>query len=69
MRVGTAPIAYALVPRYESIGIRRRIHGNYIIFYKIHQAQVFVLRILHGARDYGYLLERIANPRPSSAPR
>ncbi len=29
------PTAYALVPRYERIGIRHRVHRNYLIFYRI----------------------------------
>ena len=52
-----APLAYALVPRYERRGIRRRIHRRYIIFYRIEGNQIFILRILHGARDYIRLLD------------
>jgi len=50
------PLAYPFVPRYERHGIRRRVHGRYVIFYKIELGQIFVLRILHGARDYDRIL-------------
>ena len=30
-----APRAYPLVPRYEHLGVRRRPHGDYLIFYRI----------------------------------
>lgn len=50
------PYAFPLVPRFERHGIRRRAHGPYLIFYIVGDAHVEVLRILHGARDYGRLL-------------
>ena len=45
------PHAFPLVPRYESLGIRRRVHGNYLIFYRVAGDEVQVLHILHGAMD------------------
>lgn len=50
------PMGYPLVPRYEKRGIRRRVHGNYQIFYRVDDEQVYVVRALHGARDYEALL-------------
>jgi toxin ParE1/3/4 len=50
-----APNSFALVPRYES-GIRRRVHGNYLIFYRVEAAKVVIIHILHGAADYGAIL-------------
>ena len=47
-----APRAFPLVPRYEALGVRRRVCGNYLIFYQIEDSAVIVLHILHGARDY-----------------
>lgn len=32
---GTQAIRFPLVPRYEGHGIRRRVHGNYLIFYRV----------------------------------
>jgi toxin ParE1/3/4 len=47
-----APNGYALVRRYEHLGIRRRPFGNYLIFYRVGPNAVEVVHILHGARDY-----------------
>lgn len=45
-----------LVPRYEHHGIRRRPQASYLIFYRIEDDRVVIIRILHGARDYEALL-------------
>jgi toxin ParE1/3/4 len=50
------PTRFPLVPRYESSGVRRRVHGNYLIFYRIAAEAVIVLHILNGAVDYEALL-------------
>jgi toxin ParE1/3/4 len=50
------PEGYSLVPRYENSGIRRRVYGNYLIFYLVDGKQIQVLHILHGARDYEAIL-------------
>ena len=55
-RLGTTPRAWPLVPRYESYGVRRRVFGNYLIFYRIADDVVEVIHVLHGARDYEPLL-------------
>ena len=51
-----APRGYALVPRYEHRGVRRKPHGNYLIFYRLGDDVVEVVHILHGARDYEPIL-------------
>ena len=51
-----SPNAFALVPRYEHHGIRRRVHGNYLIFYRVETGKVVIIHILHGATDYGAIL-------------
>jgi toxin ParE1/3/4 len=43
---------FPLVPRYEHAGIRRRVHGNHLIFYRIGVETVDVIHVLHGAMDY-----------------
>ena len=43
--------AFPLVPRYADLGVRRRLHGNYMIFYHAGPAAIEVLHILHGAMD------------------
>ena len=50
------PRAFPLLPDWEDRGVRRRSHGNYLIFYRVHADQVEVLHVLHGARDYERIL-------------
>jgi toxin ParE1/3/4 len=54
--LGTAPRRYPLVPRYKAVGIRRRVHRDYLIFYRISGKTVEILHILHGAQDYEVIL-------------
>ncbi len=54
--LGFMPSSYALMVGRESFGIRRRPYGNYLIFYKVENASVSVLRILNAARDHDALL-------------
>jgi plasmid stabilization system protein ParE len=56
MSLGHTPRAFPLEPRHEAHGIRRRVHGNYLIFYRIDPDQVTIIHILHGARDFEPLL-------------
>jgi plasmid stabilization system protein ParE len=55
-RLADRPRACPLVPRYEHWGVRRRVHGSYLIFYRIREDLVEVVHVLHGARDYETLL-------------
>jgi len=48
--------SFPLVPRYERYGFRRRVHGEYLIFYWVNDDQVWIVRILHGAIDYAAIL-------------
>jgi plasmid stabilization system protein ParE len=50
------PARFPLVPRYEASDVRRRVHGNYLIFYRVGEDAVTVLHILNGAADYEALL-------------
>jgi toxin ParE1/3/4 len=50
------PAASPLVPRYENSGVRRRVYGNYLIFYRVGTEVIDVLHVLHGAMDYERLL-------------
>jgi toxin ParE1/3/4 len=49
--LGNNPFAFPLLPNHEDRGIRRRVYGNYLIFYRVLDASVEVLHVLHGARD------------------
>ena len=50
------PLAFSLVPRFESKDVRRRYYARYLIFYRISLDRVEILRIIHSARDYDKLL-------------
>ena len=51
-----APRAFPLVPRLARAGIRRRVHGNYLIFYRVDGDEIRIVRVFHGAQDYLRLL-------------
>ena len=50
-KIGDMPRGYQLVPRHENTGIRRSVHGKYLIFYHIVSGRIEILHILHGAMD------------------
>lgn len=50
------PERFPLVPRYEATGVRRRGHGDYLIFYRIEPKKVIILHIMHGAQNYNTIL-------------
>ena len=54
--LGEFPERFPLVPRYERDGVRHRVHGNYLIFYRFQAQKVIVVHVLHGAMDYLDLL-------------
>jgi plasmid stabilization system protein ParE len=52
------PERFALVPRYEASGVRRRVHGDYLIFYRVEPEKVVIIHILHGAQNYSTILSQ-----------
>ena len=42
--------------RYEHLGLRRLVFRGYLVFYKVEADHVFIIPILHGARDYEAVL-------------
>lgn len=46
------PKAFPVVARCAHLDVRRRVHGQYLIFYRVEAGRVVVLHILHGASDY-----------------
>ena len=50
------PERFPLVPRYEATGVRRRVHGDYLIFYRVDSEKVAIIHILHGAQNYSAIL-------------
>jgi plasmid stabilization system protein ParE len=56
LALADSPRAYPLVPRYERFGIRRCVHGNDLIVYRLQPEQIEVIHILQGARDIEAIL-------------
>jgi toxin ParE1/3/4 len=54
--LGVMPRAHQLIGGFEEVGIRRCVHGKYLIFYRIRAETVEILHVLHGAMDYDPLL-------------
>jgi plasmid stabilization system protein ParE len=54
--LANTPRAYPLVPRYERFGVRRCVHGDDLIFYRLQPEVIEVIHILQGARDIEALL-------------
>ena len=50
------PYRYSRVPRYEHLGIRRRVYRDYLIFYRIIDDTIEILHVIHGAREYKSIL-------------
>lgn len=47
---------FPVLPRFSRQGVRRRVAGMYLIFYRIAPDAIEVLRVLHGARDFDAIL-------------
>jgi toxin ParE1/3/4 len=62
LAIGRRPRAYPFVEHRRGDGIRRRVHGNYLIFYRVADGAVEILHVLHGARDYAQII--FANDGP-----
>ncbi len=48
--------SYPLLPDHGESGIRRRVYGRYLIFYRVVDDDVEIVHILHGAMDYQSIL-------------
>lgn len=56
LALGSYPERFPVLPRYAAQAIRRRVHGNYLIFYRIAGETVDILHVLNGAMDIDHLL-------------
>ncbi len=54
--IGRRPRAWPYFDRRRARGVRRRVYGNYLIFYRGEPDSVQILHILHGARDYARIV-------------
>lgn len=51
LQLAEYPLRFALIPRYERFGYRRRPHGRYSIFYTLIAKDIFIVRIVPSAMD------------------
>jgi toxin ParE1/3/4 len=49
------PLRFPLAPALESLGIRRRVQGNYLILYRVTEQAVEIVHVVHGAMDLEHL--------------
>ncbi|MFB2553797.1 type II toxin-antitoxin system RelE/ParE family toxin [Ensifer soli] len=56
LTLGHMPRMFPLLAGYAHTGIRRRPHGEYLIFYRIAAETIDVLHVLNGAQDYEAIL-------------
>lgn len=54
--LGDMPNRFPAIGTRAGVEVRRAVEGNYSIFYSIEPKQVYVIRILHSARDHLRLL-------------
>ena len=57
-QIGHLPRGYEVIFDQGEDSIRRKVFGAYLIFYRVAEDGVVILRILHGARDYERILSR-----------
>lgn len=57
-RLAETPEGFALVPQHQHLGIRRRPHGRYVIFYRPNAQTVEIIHVLSEAQDYEAILFR-----------
>lgn len=54
--IADMPEAWPIVPRHEHHRIRRRVHGRYLIFYRVSNDRITILHVLSGAMDVEAIL-------------
>lgn len=55
-RLADMPRRFGLLAGHEESGIRKLVHSGYLVFYRIDDTRVTVVRILNGAMDYEKIL-------------
>ena len=50
--LGSMARAFPVLTHRKNKNVRHRVHGDYLIFYRIGTEQVEVLHVLHGAQEY-----------------
>jgi len=54
--ISETPLTHPLLPGREATRLRRAVHGNYLVFYRIDPDHVVIIRVIQGARDYDAIL-------------
>lgn len=54
--LGDKPERFPVADELRDVGVRKRVHGRYLILYRVHRSEVEVVRVVHGARDLRSLL-------------
>lgn len=49
---GDMPLAFPIVFNQNGFAIRRRVYKHYLVFYRVEEPQVVILRAGHGAQDW-----------------
>ena len=56
LQIGLRPNVYPVLEHRKSDGLRRRVHGNYLVFCRVTETVMEIVHILHGARDYASIV-------------
>jgi toxin ParE1/3/4 len=56
LELADMPEAWPIMRRHEDHGVRRRVHGRYLIFYRVAEDRIVVLHVLNGAMDVEAIL-------------
>jgi toxin ParE1/3/4 len=56
MELADMPEAWPIIPRFERHCVRRRVHGRYLIFYRVAEERIIILHVLNGAMDVEAIL-------------
>ena len=56
LELADMPEAWPIIPRYEHHRVRRRVHGRYLIFYRVTEGRITILHVLNGAMDVEAIL-------------
>jgi toxin ParE1/3/4 len=59
LQIAQFPEAFPILERYKQVKIRRKIYGNYLIFYIETTKTINIIRILNGAKNYQGILFKL----------
>jgi toxin ParE1/3/4 len=54
-RISDFPEANQKIGTFQGDVVRRKVFGNYLVFYRVLPEAVEIIRVLHGAQDYADL--------------